>query len=83
MSLRARGVEACARCGSADLRIPGMGDGVVLGVGMNLSLQACVRCGHVGVPITFDSEAARAAFERGQARRPAAAADAPPAKPGP
>jgi hypothetical protein len=66
-----RGVEACARCGSADLRIPGVEDGVVLGVGMNLSLQACVRCGHVGVAIAFDSEAGRAAFERGQRGPPA------------
>lgn len=66
MTVRGRGVEACARCGSVRLRMPSVEDGVTLGIGLDLSLQACVRCGHVGVPITFDSEAARAAFEGGQ-----------------
>lgn len=59
----AHGVEACQRCGSADLRLPSTSDGVIVGLGQNLGYRACERCGLVGVPFEFDSEAARVAYE--------------------
>ncbi len=63
-----RALKACARCGSADLRLPSAGDGVLVGTGQDLSLLACQRCGAVTVPLEFDDEAARAAYESSQAR---------------
>jgi len=60
---------ACARCGSDDLRIPGAGDGVLVGLGQDLGTMACRACGHVAVPLEFASEAARLAFVRVRARR--------------
>jgi hypothetical protein len=69
---RPRGIEACQRCGSWDLRIPGVADGSLVGLAQDLSRRACLRCGLVAVPIEFDSEEARAAYEAEQARHPSA-----------
>lgn len=57
---------ACQRCGSSELRGPSVGDGVVVGIGQDLSKMACVRCGLVAVPLEFDDEAARQAYRRAQ-----------------
>jgi hypothetical protein len=43
--------------------MPSAADGVVVGIGQNLSVIACQACDWVGVPLEFDDEAARAAFE--------------------
>lgn len=57
-------VRGCARCGSDWLRMPSIADGVIVGIGQNLSLMACQACDWVGVPLEFDDAAALAAFAR-------------------
>ena len=65
-------VRACIRCGSADLRMPGIRDGVAVGYGGELERWACNRCGLTAGPILFDSEAARAAYEAERKKEPSA-----------
>jgi hypothetical protein len=56
------------RCGSADVRIPTTRDGVVANMTEQGTL-VCARCEYRGPEILFETEAARAAFERAQGRR--------------
>lgn len=44
--------RACLRCGSADLRVPGIRDGVAA-EGLERSLWACNRCGNTGIAMVF------------------------------
>lgn len=62
-----RDVRACPRCGSDDLRIPGLRDGAMVGEGQELAKWACNACGLMAVPILFD-EASRKAFAEEQAK---------------
>ena len=57
------GIAACVRCGSTDLRIPGLGDGVVPETD-NLMLWVCRACGWQGTPLELDDEASLRAFRR-------------------
>lgn len=61
---------ACQRCGSDDLRMPGIRDGAVVGYGQEMASFTCRRCELTAVPLLFDSEAARKAFEAEQAKHP-------------
>lgn len=65
-------IRACQRCGSDDLRMPGVRDGALVGTGQELTQWTCVRCGLTAVPLLFDSERARLAYEAEQARHPSA-----------
>ena len=58
-----RDVRACQRCGSDRLRMGGLGDGAMVGEGQELAKWACERCGLLAVPLIFDSEAGRLAYE--------------------
>lgn len=62
--------RACIRCGSDNLRMPGIRDGVIVGYGGELERWACNRCGLSAVPILFDDEAGRLAYEAEQAKDP-------------
>lgn len=64
-------IRACQRCGSADLRMAGLRDGVMVGEGQDLAKWACERCGLAAVPLLFDDEKARLAFERARGQDPA------------
>ena len=57
-------LQACPRCGYGDLRMPSAADGVIVGLGQNLSLMACRRCGLVATPLMFDSYDALVAFRK-------------------
>ena len=61
-------VRACQRCGSGDLRIPGLRDGAMVGEGQELAKWVCLSCGLMAVPLLFDDEAARAAYAASRAR---------------
>lgn len=63
-------VRGCQRCGSGDLRMAGLRDGVMVGEGQDLAKWACGRCGLAAVPLLFDDEAARRAFEAARAKDP-------------
>ncbi len=65
-------IRACQRCGSGDLRMPGVRDGALVGTGQELDKWTCARCGLTAVPLLFDSEAGRVGFEKEQARHPSA-----------
>jgi hypothetical protein len=52
--------------------MPGLNDGVIVGEGQDLARMACERCDLVAVPLTFDDEAARLAYEKEQAKHPSA-----------
>lgn len=67
-----RDLRACQRCGSADLRMPGVRDGALVGTGQELDKWTCARCGLTAVPLLFDDEDARRRFEAEQARHPSA-----------
>jgi hypothetical protein len=68
--MRARGIEACQRCGSWELRLPGVADGAIVGEGQDMARRACLRCDLVAVPIEFESDEGRRAFEAEQAKHP-------------
>ena len=63
-------LRACQRCGSSHLRMPGVRDGALVGTGQELSKWTCERCGLTEVPLLFDDEAARLAYEAEQAKHP-------------
>ncbi len=63
-------IRACIRCGSDDLRMPGVRDGVIVGYGGELERSTCNRCGLTAVALLFDDEAARLAYEADKARHP-------------
>lgn len=65
-------LRGCIRCGSDDLRMPGVRDGALVGTGDELGRWACNRCGLSAVPLLFDSEAARLEYEANQAKHPSA-----------
>lgn len=65
-----RDIRACPRCGSDDLRMPGIRDGVIVGEGQELARWACERCDLTAVPILFDDQASRKAFEAERAKDP-------------
>lgn len=46
----------------------GLSDGVMVGEGQDLAKWACDRCGLAAVPLLFDDEASRAAFEAERAK---------------
>lgn len=57
-------VRGCQRCGSDRLRMSGLGDGVIVGEGQDMAKWACERCGLAAVPLLFDDEKARLAYEK-------------------
>jgi len=59
----AKTISACMRCGSSDIKMPTMDEGVIAGITEHRT-QVCARCGHRGPEMIFDNEDARAAFER-------------------
>lgn len=61
-------MRACQRCGSGDLRIPGLRDGAMVGEGQELAKWVCLSCGLMAVPMLFDDEAARAAYAAARAK---------------
>ena len=61
-------ISACQRCGGAELRMPGVRDAVLVGLGQDLSRMACVDCGLVAVPLEFDDEAAWRAYVAARAK---------------
>ena len=63
-------LRACQRCGGDRLRMPGVRDGALVGTGQELDKWTCERCGLTAVPLLFDSEAARRAYEAEQAKHP-------------
>lgn len=63
-------IRGCQRCGSDDLRMPGIRDGAVVGYGVEMASFTCRRCELTAVPIIFDDEAGRKAFEAEQAKHP-------------
>lgn len=65
-------VWGCQRCGSGDLRMPGISDAVIVGEAQDFGRMACNRCGLVAVAFTFDDEAARQAYEVERAKDPSA-----------
>jgi transcription initiation factor TFIIIB Brf1 subunit/transcription initiation factor TFIIB len=67
-----KAVWGCQRCGSGELRMPGVSDAVIVGEAQDFGRMACTRCGLVAVAITFDDEEARKAFEAERAKDPSA-----------
>jgi hypothetical protein len=65
-------IRGCQRCGSGDVRMAGIVDGVLVGEGQDLSQWACARCDLTAVPLLFDDEAARKAFETARSKDPSA-----------
>ncbi len=63
-------ISACMRCGSADLRVPGLRDGVLVGQAQDFGRWSCNRCGLTATPILFDDEAARLEYEAERAKDP-------------
>lgn len=61
-------IRGCQRCGSGELGMAGLQDGVMVGEGQDLAKWACKRCGLAAVPILFDDEASRKAFEAERAK---------------
>ncbi len=55
---------ACARCGSGQVHPNLLVMGPIAGVDSDSRSYVCHTCGHVGLPIFFDTESARAQFER-------------------
>jgi hypothetical protein len=64
-------IRGCQRCGSGDLRMAGLADGVMVGEGQDLAKWACDRCGLAAVPLLFDDEQARLAYEKARGKDPA------------
>src|SRR5688500_8072974 len=69
---RANRVWGCQRCGSSELRMPGLSDAVIVGEAQEFARMACLRCGLVAVAFEFDDEANRQAFETERAKDPSA-----------
>ncbi|MFO7678216.1 MAG: hypothetical protein R6V50_07545 [Thermoplasmatota archaeon] len=46
-------ITACPNCGSKDIKMGSLGDGVLYGIGS--WKQVCKRCGYQGAPLVFDS----------------------------
>ena len=63
-----REVRACMRCGSDDLGMAGLRDGVMVGEAQDLAKWACKACGLAAVPLLFDDEASRVAFAAARSR---------------
>lgn len=55
---------ACGRCGSGQVHPNLLVMGPIAGVDSDSRSFVCHACGHVGLPIFFDTESARAQFER-------------------
>src|SRR5216117_4201529 len=55
---------ACARCGSGQVHAKLLIMGPIAGVDSDSRSFVCHACGHEGLPIFFDTEGARAQFER-------------------
>jgi len=55
---------ACGRCGSGQVHPNLLVMGPIAGVDSDSRSYVCHACGHVGLPIFFDTESARAQFER-------------------
>src|SRR3989441_3658404 len=55
---------ACARCGSNQVHPKLLVMGPIAGVDSDSRSYVCHACGHEGLPIFFDTEGARAQFER-------------------
>ena len=47
-------ITACPKCGSKDIQMGGIGEGVLFGV--TSWKQVCKKCGYQGSPLIFDSE---------------------------
>lgn len=47
--------RACMRCGSGDVRMPGIRDGVAAGFGVELNSWVCRTCGHKAMALEFDT----------------------------
>src|SRR2546428_8243214 len=57
-------LAACARCGSNQVHRKLLVMGPIGGVDSDSRSYVCHACGHEGLPIFFDTEGARAQFER-------------------
>ena len=57
-------VAACGRCGSGQVHPNLLVMGPIAGIDSDSRSFVCRACGHIGLPIFFDSEEARAQFER-------------------
>ena len=55
---------ACGRCGSGQVHPKLLVMGPIAGVDSDSRSYVCHACGHEGLPIFFDTESARAQFER-------------------
>jgi hypothetical protein len=60
-----RGMKACMRCGSLDLRGIKASEGAV-GAGLEFNLAHCRDCDWQGMPIEFEDEASWRAFVEAQ-----------------
>ena len=47
-------ITACPKCGSKDIQMGGIGDGVLFGI--DSWKQVCKKCGYQGAPLIFGSE---------------------------
>ena len=47
-------ITACPKCGSKDIQMGGIGEGVLFGI--TSWKQVCKKCGYQGAPLVFDSE---------------------------
>lgn len=65
-------IRGCQRCGSGELGMAGLSDGVMVGEGQDFAKWACKRCGLAAVPLIFDDEASRLRFEAERAKDPSA-----------
>jgi len=61
-------VRACANCGSADLNPFGETSSIT-SLYRPLGKYECRECGHVGVPILFDSDEERVRFRKSRKER--------------
>lgn len=57
-------VWACMRCGSTEVGLGGVSQGLIPGAGAQFT-YACRRCGHRGAPIEFENATAYRQFVKG------------------
>lgn len=62
-------LQACPRCASLRLKLPGIAEGGVPGVSSNLANMVCEDCDFAGVPLSFPDRAAYEAFRGERAGR--------------
>lgn len=68
---------ACGRCGSNQVHPKLLVMGPIAGIDSDSRSFVCHACGHEGLPIFFDTESARAQFEREKREAPSTASSPP------